>query len=319
MNGILKRLLGLVVVLLGISLITFTVSHFAPGDKAMAIAHARYPGEQGFAPEIIQGIRDEFHLETSFWEQYLRWLGAVLQGDFGLSYSSQSSVWSIFIGNLGETVTLSLAALALGLPGAFVLAALAARHQGSLVDRFAIILASIGAAMPIYWLSLLLILLFSAKLGWVPAYGTGTLSHLVLPTLALAFWIMASQARLLRSFMLDAYDQPFIETFRLRGISESEIFFRHVLRHAMLPALTMIGLDLALLLEGAVIVEILFARSGLGALLAGSVLSRDLPVVMLLVMFFATTYVVINTLIDIIQTASDPRQRQGVRSSGKSA
>lgn len=319
MNNILKRLAGLVIVLLGISLITFAISHFAPGDRAMAIAHARYPGQQGFAPEIIQAIRDEFHLETSFWEQYFRWLGAVLQGDLGVSYSSQSSVWKIFTTNLGETITLSLTSLVFGLAGAFVLAALAARHPGSFVDRLAIIVASIGAAMPIYWLSLLLILVFAVHLGWVPAYGTGTMAHLVLPTLALSFWIMASQARLLRSFMLDAYDQPFIETLRLRGISETEIFFRHILRHAMLPALTMIGLDLALLLEGAVIIEILFARSGLGVLLAGSVLSRDLPVVMFLVMFYATLYVVINTVIDIIQMASDPRTRQGVRPAGKSA
>ncbi|NSX56818.1 ABC transporter permease [Parasulfitobacter algicola] len=318
MSSILKRVLGLVVVLLGISLITFTVSHFAPGDKAMAIAHARYPGEQGFAPEILQSIRDELHLEASFWEQYLRWLGAVLQGDFGVSYNTQSSVWSTFVGSIGETVTLSLTALVFGLAGAFALAALAVRRPGSLVDRLAIIVASIGSAMPIYWLSLLLILVFAVHLDWVPAYGTGTLAHLVLPTLALAFWLMASQTRLLRSFILDAYDQPFIETLRLRGISEAEIFFRHVLRHAMLPALTMIGLDFALLLEGAVIVEILFARSGLGALLATSVLSRDLPMVMLLVMFFATTYVVINTLIDIVQMASDPRQRQGGQPTEKS-
>lgn len=317
MRNPINRLVGLVIVLAGVSLITFTLHYFAPGDKALAIANARYPGENGFSQEVLQNIRNEFHLEAPFHEQFLHWLGSVLRGDFGISYSSQSTVWDIFISNLGETITLASTALALGLVAAFLLASLSVRYVGSILDRFAVIVASIGYAMPIYWLSLLLILLFAVNLNWLPAYGTGTPSHLVLPTVALAFWIMASQTRLMRSFMLDAYNQPFIETLRLRGISEQEIFFRHVLRHAIIPALTMIGLDLASLLEGAVIVELLFARSGLGALLASSVLSRDMPVVMFLVMFFAATYVVINTLIDIAQVASDPRQHQKLRSMRK--
>lgn len=167
--------------------------------------------------------------------------------------------------------------------------------------------------MPNYWLALLLILLFAVQLGWLPAYGTGTMAHLVLPALTLGFWVMASQTRLLRSFMLDAYAQPFIETLRLRGIPERDIFTHHVLRHTMLPALTMIGLDLASLIEGAVIVEIIFARAGLGSLLAGAVLARDLPLVMFLVLFFAFSYVLINTLIDALQSISDPRSQKGRR------
>ncbi|MEM9552204.1 MAG: ABC transporter permease [Pseudomonadota bacterium] len=132
---------------------------------------------------------------------------------------------------------------------------------------------------------------------------------MVLPSLTLALWVMASQTRLLRSFMLDAMGQPFIETLRLRGISEREIFFSHVVPHARIPALTMIGLDLAALLEGAIIIERTFARSGLGSLLAASVLSRDLPMMMFLVMFFAAAYVLINTTIDALQALADPRTR----------
>lgn len=309
MKYFLSRLPGLAFVLLGISLITFTLSYFSPGDRAEAIAHARYPEEIAFPPELLQAIRAEFHLEEPFWLQYLYWFGNVLRGDFGLSYASQTSVWDIFIGNLGETVTLSLTSLGLGLAVAFLLASLAVRHPGTWLDRAAVMLSSVGAAMPSYWLGLLLILGFAVHLGWFPSYGTGTPAHLVLPALTLAFWVMASQTRLLRSFMLEAANQPFVETLRLRGISESEIFFRHVLRHAMVPAVTMIAVDFASLLEGAIIVELTFARSGLGSLLAGSVLSRDLPMVMFLVMFFAVAYVVINSLAEALQAASDPATR----------
>ncbi|MDX8355703.1 ABC transporter permease [Cognatiyoonia sp. IB215182] len=310
MNAFALRLVGLIVVLAGVSLITFTLNHFAPGDKALIIAQARYPDTMGLPTELLQEIRAEFHLDAPFLVQYGHWMSGILRGDFGTSYTSGIAVWDIFVANLGETMALTLSSLTLGLFGAFVLASLAVFNPGTLIDRFAVFVASIGAAMPNYWLALLLILGVSVHLGWLPAYGEGTLAHLILPSLTLALWVMASQTRLLRSFMLDAYNQPFIETLRLRGISEREIFFAHVVPHARIPALTMIGLDLASLLEGAIIVELTFSRSGLGSLLAGSVLSRDLPVMMFLVMFFATTYVVINTAIDAIQTLSDPRTRQ---------
>ncbi|MEM9247131.1 MAG: ABC transporter permease [Pseudomonadota bacterium] len=304
------RLIGLVVVLLGISLITFTLNHVAPGDKATIIAHARFPEVMTFSPDLLQDIRAEFNLDAPFAVQYLHWMSGILRGDFGTSYTSGVPVWDIFLGSLGETLSLTLSALTLGLGGAFVLAGLAVRNPGTWVDTVAVFVASIGAAMPNYWLALLLILGVSVHLGWLPAYGEGTLAHMVLPALTLALWVMASQTRLLRSFLLDAYAQPFIETLRLRGISEREIFFAHVVPHARAPALTMIGLDLAALLEGTVIVELTFARSGLGSLLAGSVLSRDLPMMMFLVMFFAATYVIINTTIELLQAMSDPRTRR---------
>ena len=304
------RLLGLLVVLAGISVITFTLNYFAPGDKALIIAQARYPDTIGLPAEVLQGIREEFRLDAPFFVQYTQWLFALLQGDFGTSYTSGLDVWDVFLENLSETVALTLSSLATGLVGAFVLASFAVRNPGTWIDRVAVFVASIGAAMPNYWLALLLILGVSVHLGWLPSYGEGTFAHLVLPSLTLAFWVMASQTRLLRSFMLDAYDQPFIETLRLRGVSERQIFFLHVVPHARIPALTMIGLDLAALLEGAVIIELTFSRSGLGSLLAHSVLARDLPMMMFLVMFFATAYVVINTVIDALQAFSDPRTRR---------
>ena len=302
-----RRLLSLVCVLFGVSLITFTMTYFAPGDKAAAIAHARYPDVPAFPPEILEGIREEFSLNEPFFVQFFQWLLRFVQGDFGNSFASNTPVWNIFVANAAETLSLTATALVIGLTTAFVLSAVAVWRPGSLSDRVAVALASIGAAMPNYWLGLLLILLFAAHLNWLPAYGTGSPAHLVLPALTLAFWITASQTRLLRAFFLEAKSAPYIETLRLRGVSEAEIFWRHIVRHAAVPALTMIGLDVAALLEGTVIVELTFARGGIGSLLAGSVLSRDYPMILFLVMFSALVYVFINSLIEILQDALDPR------------
>lgn len=313
------RLAALGSVLFGVSLITFAMTYLAPGDKAAAIANARYPDTNAFSPEILEAIREEFSLNEPFFTQFFLWLSRFLQGDFGNSFASNTPVWDIFLGNAAETLTLTLTALVIGLLCAFILSSVAAWRPGSLADRVAVALASIGAAMPNYWLGLLLILLFAATLNWLPAYGTGTPAHLVLPALTLAFWITASQTRLLRSFFLEARSAPFIETLRLRGVSEREIFFRHVLRHALVPALTMIGLDIAALLEGTVIVELTFARGGLGSLLAGSVLSRDYPMILFLVLFSALVYVLLNTLIEILQDILDPKSSLFTKQSAKIA
>lgn len=302
-----RRLSGLLCVLLGISFITFTMTYLAPGDKAAAIAHARYPDVQGFPPEILEGIRQEFSLNEPFFVQFFQWLLRFVQGDFGNSFASNSPVWDVFLANITETLALTAASLTIGLVAAFCLSAISVWRPRSLADRFAVALASIGAAMPNYWLGLLLILLFAAHLNWLPSYGTGTPAHIILPALTLAFWITASQTRLLRAFLLEAKSAPYVETLRLRGVSEQEIFWRHVLRHAAVPALTMIGLDVASLLEGTIIVELTFARGGTGSLLAGAVLSRDYPLILFLVMFFALVYVFINTLIEILQDALNPR------------
>ncbi|MEJ8476562.1 ABC transporter permease [Roseibium algae] len=303
-----KRLSGLLCVLLGISFITFTMTYFAPGDKAAAIAHARYPDTQGFPPEILEGIREEFYLSEPFLVQFFQWLWRFIQGDFGNSFASNVPVWEIFLANIPETLELTAASLAIGLVGAFCLSAISVWKPGSLADRCAVAIASIGGAMPNYWLGLLLILLFAVDLNWLPSYGTGTPAHIVLPALTLVLWIMASQTRLLRTFFLEAKSAPYIETLRLRGISEREIFWRHIQRHAAVPALTMIGLDVASLLEGTIIVELTFARGGIGSLLAGAVLSRDYPLILLLVMFIALVYVLINSLIELFQDVLDPRK-----------
>lgn len=295
------RLISLIVVLLCVSFLTFLLYYLSPGDKAMDIAHARYMGENDVPMEVIDAIRTEFGLDKPFLGQYFHWLTPILQGDFGISFVSQEPVLDIFLPNLKETLVLGFVALVIGLGLAFLLSIISVWKPGSIIDRLAIAFASIGAAIPSFWLGLMLILLFAATLNWLPSYGTGTFAHLILPAATLSVWVTTSQTRLLRSFLLEAKAAPHLEALRLRGVSEREIFWRHVMRHAMVPAVTMIGVDLAGVLEGAVIVEVIFARNGIGSLFVGAVMSRDYPIVMFLTLFFALSYVTINTSIEMFQ------------------
>ena len=163
---------------------------------------------RGFPPEILEGIREEFSLNEPFLVQFFQWLLRFVQGDFGNSFASNIPVWDVFAANISETLTLTAVSLLIGLAAAFCLSAVSVWRPGSLADRLAVALASVGAAMPNYWLGLLLILLFAAHLNWLPAYGTGTPAHIVLPAVTLAFWITASQTRLLRAFFWKPSQRP---------------------------------------------------------------------------------------------------------------
>lgn len=301
------RLISLISVLACVSFITFLLYYFTPGDKALAVANARYMGEGNATAAVIQEIRLEMGLNDPFLQQYGHWLWQICQGDFGVSLVSQESVWLIFLENLTETLSLTFAALIFGGVIAFMLGIICYWRTGFWIDRIVVMLSSIGAAMPSYWLALLLILLFAVEWQLLPAYGTGSLSHLILPALTLSFWVITSQTRMLRSFFLRTKYAPFIDALRLRHVSEVEIFWKHILHHALIPALTLLAMDLAFLLEGAVIIEVLFSRAGVGSLLVSSVMSRDYPIVLFLVLFSAYTYVLLNNLTEILQDWIDPR------------
>lgn len=299
-------LASMATVMFGVSLLTFMLYYFAPGDKALAIGQARYGGEGDVQREVIAMIRQEYGLDQPFWPQFIHWLKPLLQGDMGTSLVSQERVWSIVLPNLQETVTLALTALTIGLALAFTLSVVSVRNPGSFADRAAVAFASIGAAVPSYWLGLLLILLFAVQLQWLPAYGSASAAHLILPATCLGLWVTTSQTRLLRSFFLEAQAAPYVEALRLRGVTEREIFWRHSLRHALAPGVTMLGIEMAALLEGAVIVEVIFSRNGIGSLFVSSVMSRDYPVIMFLVLFSAFSYVLINTLVELLQEWLNP-------------
>lgn len=293
------------VVLAGVAVATFTLLWHAPGDPALAIAVARY--DTVVPPEILERIRTEAGLDAGFGQAFRTWLTPILHGDLGRSSVSGRPIWPELADAIRHTLPLALIGLAIGLALAIPLARLATRRPGGLVDRGAVALASIGAAMPAYWLGLLLILLFAVQLGWLPAMGARTALHLVLPALTLGLGVAASLTRILRSGLLEARERSFLPTLARRGVSRRGIERNHVAPHAAIPVVTVLGLELAFLLEGAVMVEVIFARPGLGSYLVGAIAARDFPKVQAVVLLTAVLFVTVNLAIDLAYRWIDPR------------
>lgn len=297
--------LRVAVVLTGTALVTFALLWHAPGDPALAIALARY---DALVPtEVVDLVRAEAGLDAGFWPAFWAWIGPLLQGDFGKSSVTGLAVWPELVTAMSYTAPLAFAGLLVGVALAVPLALLATRHPGRWLDRGAIALASIGAAIPTYWLGLLLILLFAVQLGWLPAMGARSAAHIILPALTLGLGVAASFTRILRSGILEARSQAFLPAFRHRGVASRDIERDHVAPHAAIPVITVFGLELAFLLEGAVMVEIIFARPGLGGFLVGAIQARDFPKVQAIVLFTAVLFVLVNLLIDLLYHALDPR------------
>ena len=255
-------LLRAVVVLSGTALATFTLLWHAPGDPALAIAMARY--DSIVTTDIVDLVRAEAGLDAGFWSAFKAWASPLLVGDFGQSSVNGRPVLPDLLSAIFYTVPLALAGLAIGLVIAEPLAVIAARKQGGLIDRFAVAIASLGAAIPAYWLGLLLILLFAVKLSWLPAMGARTPLHMLLPALTLGLGVAAALTRIIRSGLLEAREQSFLPALVRRGVSARRIDKDHIAPHAAIPVITVLGLELAFLLEGAVMVEVIFSRPGLG-------------------------------------------------------
>lgn len=298
-------LLRAAVVLAGAALATFTLLWHAPGDPALAIAVARF--DSAVPDKVVAQIRAEAGLDAGFWQAFLAWIAPILRGDLGNSSVTGRPVWPDLADALALTVPLSLAGLAVGLAIAVPLSLLAVRRTGGLVDRGAVAVASLGAAMPAYWLGLLLILLFSVKLAWLPAMGARTPAHAVLPALTLGLGVAASLTRILRSGLLEARGAPFLPALRRRGVPQREVAAAHVAPHAAIPVVTVLGLELAFLLEGAVMVEVIFARPGLGSFLVEAIAARDFPKVQAVVILTAVLFVTVNLAVDLLYRWIDPR------------
>lgn len=298
-------LLRAVVVLTGTALATFVLLWHAPGDPALAIALARY---DAIVPtEVIDQVRAELGLDAGFWPAFQAWISPLLVGDFGQSSVTGRDVWPEVVTAMSYTVPLALAGLFIGLLISVPLAILATRHSGGWLDRGAVALASLGAAIPAYWLGLLLVLLFAVQLAWLPAMGARTPMHIILPALTLGLGLAASLTRILRSGILEARGQPFLPAVRRRGVAGRDIERDHVAPHAAIPVVTVFGLELAFLLEGAVMVEVIFARPGLGSFLVAAIEARDFPKVQAVVVVAAVLFVTVNLVIDLIYHALDPR------------
>lgn len=303
---IFKRLTSLIPILLGISLITFILLHLIPGDPAVAYLRASHIPPTN---ETVAALRVELGLNKPLYVQYFVWLGKVLQLDLGMSYVSNNSVWEEIVVHFFPTVQLTFASLILIVVISLPIGMISAIYKGKFVDQFSRIVAFVSVSMPTFWLGFLLIYFLSVKLDLFPVLGRGTLAHLALPSLTLAFAYIGTYMRLLRASMLGNLNEPFVVYARARGLRQRLIVFRHVLKRSLLPVITGLGMSFGNMLSGAVIVETIFAWPGMGQLFVTSILNQDYPMIQGCVLFMGVIFVVCNLLVDLTYSFLDPRIR----------
>lgn len=297
----------MLVVLFGASFITFGMMFLTPGDPAYIILDTQMgPGKEP-SQAALQEFRNAHGLNEPFLVQYGRWIWNVLHGDFGVSYWQQNAVSGIIAKRIPQTAELAIAGTIVSLVISLPAGIISAVHKGELPDYISQIAALIGVAMPNFWLAYLLIIVFSLHLDLLPVSGFGTLQHLILPALTLGTGMAAIVTRLTRSAMLEVLDEDYIRTARSKGLRERIIVYKHALRNALIPVVTIVGLQFGYLLNGAVIAEIVFSRPGLGNLLIESIFQRDYPIVRGLVLLIAAMFVMINFLVDVTYRYIDPR------------
>jgi peptide/nickel transport system permease protein len=302
-TGFLLRRAGHALVsILGASLVIFIVSRLS-GDPITLLLPPDAP------PEAIGAARLSLGLDRPLWEQYLIFLGNAVQGDFGQSYRWQRPALELVLERMPATIELACAGLLFSLALAVPLGVLSAVHRDGWVDRAARLLAMLGQAMPNFWVGLLLILVFSIGLGWLPAFGRGGLSHLVMPAIALGWYPVAAQTRILRSAMLDVLESDHVRLSRALGTPEWLIIWKYAFRNAAVPLLTMLGVYFAAMLGGAFIVEVIFAWPGVGRTVVEAVFSRDFPVVQAGVLLSSILFVLSTLLVDLSYGIVDPRIR----------
>jgi peptide/nickel transport system permease protein len=279
--------------------------HLVPGDPVEVML-----GE-GASTADRGALRAALGLDRPLTEQYLGFLGGIARLDLGVSLHDQRPVTGLLLERAGPTLELAVAALALAVGIALPLGVLAARHHGGMIDRAAMAVSLVGAAIPNFWLGPMLILLFSLWLGWTPVSGRDGWSSLVLPAVTLGTGLAAVLARMVRASVLEVMGEDYVRTARAKGLGPAAVLWRHALRAAWLPILTLIGLQLGGLLAGAVITETVFAWPGLGSLLVEAIQQRDYPVVQGAVLLISLTYVLVNGLTDLAYGLLDPRIRRG--------
>lgn len=302
---LLSRLLSAAVVVLGVACLVFLLIHLIPGDPVEVIL-----GENA-RPADREALRQALGLDRSLWVQLGQFLQGLTQFDLGTSLYSRRPVVELLAERLPATMELALAALLVAMIIAFPLGVLAATRQGTVWDRAATALALIGVSVPNFWLGPLLILVFSIGLGWFPVSGRTGLSSLVLPALTLGSAMAAILSRMVRAALLEVLGEDYIRTARAKGLPAGQVLWRHALRNALLPVITVLGLQLGALLGGAVITEVVFAWPGIGQLTVESIQRRDYPVVQGCVLLISLAYVVVNTLTDLVYAWADPRVRPG--------
>lgn len=303
---ILKRLLLMIPILLGVTFIVFFIMNLTPGDPAAIIL-----GDQASA-EALAAKRIELGLDKPLLVRYFTYIWDMLHGDLGLSYKNQLSVWDQVIDKFPNTAILAVAGILVALVIGIPVGIISAKKQYTALDNTSMVLSLIGVSMPNFWLGLLLSLLFALKLGWLPSQGMGSgfvglLRSIILPALTLGTGSAATVVRMTRSSMLEVIRQDYISTARAKGISEKQVTRRHMLKNAMIPIVTAVGLQFGQLLGGAMLTETVFSWPGLGRLMVDSINSKDIPMVMGATIFLAIMFSVVNLLVDLVYAFIDPR------------
>ncbi|WP_430618912.1 ABC transporter permease [Enterococcus sp. DIV0802b] len=299
---IVKRILWLFPILLGVSFIVFTIMYLSPGDPVTMVL-----GE-GATPEQYEAMRVQMGLDRSFIEQFFHYIkNVVVEFDLGRSYVSGRVVMDEILVRLPNTIKLSvwsvLFASLIGIP----LGVISASRPYSKVDNFVMFLSLVGVSMPTFWQALLLIILFTSTLGWFPASGFETWQQMIMPVFALASSSIGTIARITRSSMMDVLDQDYIRTAKAKGVNGSKVTFHHALRNALIPVVTVIGLQFGALLGGAVLTETVFSINGIGTLMVNAIRTRDTMIVQGGVLFIAFIFTMVNLCVDILYAYIDPR------------
>lgn len=298
-----KRIIYLIPVLIGIVLLVFTIMYFSPGDPAKLILGDRAPEEQ------VAALRHEMGLDLPYYQQLFNYIKNAIHGDFGNSYQLRMPVWDIiklrFPLTLQLTIFTMLIAVLIGVP----VGILSAVKQYSVIDAFSVIFALLMASIPAFWLGMLLMLLFSLNLGWLPSSGYEGVKWLILPSITLGFINCATIMRMTRSSMLEVVRQDFIRTARAKGATEKRVVFRHALKNAIIPVITVVGTAFGSSLGGAVVTETVFGLPGMGTQIITAIRQKDNPVVLASVIVIALAFSLVNLIVDILYTYVDPRIR----------
>lgn len=301
-----SRLLQLIPVLIGITLVSFLLVKLAPGDPVRMMLGDRA------TEEAVAALRTELGFDQPLWRQFVLYVGNLLQGDLGYSIRYRVPVADLIMGVLPRTLMMAAYALCLSIPATIILAIIAARNAGKGADQLIRLLSVAGMTIPVFWLGLMLARLFGLELRWFPVAGYGEtflehLHHLFLPALSTAIWLVPLLVRNLRASLLEQMEADYVTASRSKGLPEGYIFRRHILVNSILPTLHLLGVMVAFLIGGSVIVELVYAVPGLGSLMIGSVLGRDYNVIQGLTLFYALATVLVTLTVDIISTLIDPR------------
>ncbi len=301
---ILRRCVQAIPVLFGITLFTFLIAHLVPGDPVQAFA-----GDKQLSPELAAQIRQQYGLDKPLWQQYLTYMDDLVHGDMGAGLHNKRPVTDTIREAIGPTLQLTLAGLMVALTIGVTFGVLAAIYHNTWIDSAAMVVALLGVSLPVFYLGLIMLFIFSFRLSWFPSSGSDGWRSLVLPAVTIGIASSAYIARLVRSSMLEVLHQDYTQTARAKGLTERSVIIRHALKNALIPTVTYFGIQLAGLLTGAVVIETVFSRPGLGRVAITAIGNRDYPLIQGTVLVTALIYLAVSLVVDLSYGFLDPRIR----------